>query len=98
MQPRARKYPAKALFLGLAGTVLAACSPPEVVSDPQLVAHVEQMGSNEAHRRPEAAETMGLPETLFGGKYSALLDDRSGAAVERNRINRLDQLASAGKD
>ena len=94
MQPRARKYPAKALFLGLAGTVLAACSPPEVVSDPQLVALVEQMGSNEAHRRPEAAETMGLPETLFGGKYSALLDDRSGAAVERNRINRLDQLAA----
>ncbi len=37
---------------------------------------------------------MGLPDALFGGKYGALLDDRSMAAVERNRISRLNQLAS----
>lgn len=94
MYSSGRKIPAKALFMGLAGVLLAACSPPEIVSDPQLDALVSEIGSAEAHRRPETAQTMGLPEAVFGGKYSALLDDRAGAAIERNRINRLAQLAA----
>lgn len=97
MQHGGRKFPAKALFLGVIGTALAACSPPEVVSDPQLAALIEQMGSAEAHRRPEAADTMGLPDALFGGKYADRLDERSMAATERNRTNRLSQLAALEK-
>ena len=72
---------------------LVACSPPVVNSDPQLQALIGQIGEAEAHRRPEAAETMGLPDSLFGGAYNGLLDDRSMAAAERNGISRLDFLA-----
>ena len=36
---------------------------------------------------------MGLPDSLFGGAYNGLLDDRSMAAAERTGISRLDFLA-----
>jgi len=93
MNFRDRKSSARALFLGFFGMSLVACSPPAVNSDPQLQALIGQIGEAEAHRRPEAAETMGLPDSLFGGAYSDLLDDRSMAAAERNGISRLDFLA-----
>ncbi|MEZ5938020.1 MAG: DUF885 domain-containing protein [Hyphomonadaceae bacterium] len=39
---------------------------------------------------PETAERLGVPESLYGGPYHELLDDRSIAAVERRRISRLE--------
>lgn len=93
MRPRVRKTPVRALFFGLFGIGIAACSPSEISADPQLQALAEDIGSVEAHRRPEAAEIMGLPNALFGGRYGDLLDDRSMAAVARNRTVRLTQLA-----
>lgn len=83
----------RGLFCGLFGIGLAACSPAEIDSDPQLVALAEQIGAAEAQRRPEAASTMGLPQALFGGNYGDLLDDRAMAAMQRNRTLRLGQLA-----
>lgn len=94
MSPWARNTALRGLFCGLFGIGLAACSPAEINSDPQLVALVERIGAAEAQRRPEAAETMGLPDALFGGRYNDQLDHRDMASVERNRTSRLAQLAS----
>jgi len=93
MNCRDRQTSARALFFGFFSLSLVACSPAAVNSDPQLQALIGQIGEAEAHRRPEAAETIGLSESVFGGAYSALLDDRSMATAERTGISRLDYLA-----
>jgi uncharacterized protein (DUF885 family) len=94
MSLRARNTSLRGLFYGLFGIGLAACSPAEINSDPELAALAEQIGAAEAQRRPEAAKTMGLPDALFGGRYNDRLDVRDMASIERNRTSRLAQLAA----
>jgi uncharacterized protein (DUF885 family) len=94
MSPWARNTALRGLFCGLFVIGLAACAPAEIDSDPQLVSLAERIGAAEAQRRPEAAETMGLPDALFGGRYNDRLDARDIASVERNRTSRLEYLAA----
>lgn len=90
------KSPFKALFFALGGMlaspILAACSPSQVVADPQLAALVQRIGQSEMSRSPEQADALGLSREAFGRAYDALLNDRSMAVAERTRVTRLDFL------
>jgi len=89
------KSPFRTLFFAggaLAASILAACSPSQVSTDPDLNAFLQRFSQSEMGHSPEVADALGLSTEAFGGRYQAKLDDRSMAVAERTRANRLDRL------
>ena len=86
------------LILALA-TLMAACG--DVATDPAINASrtvrqttelLDQITADELRRSPELASRLGLSVGLAGYDYKGLVDDRSQAAFERARLQRIEAL------
>lgn len=69
-----------------------ACSRAPANQDSELRQVAEAIGRRELSLSPELATSLGLPDETFGRPYNSLLDDRSMAAAERQRLERLEDL------
>jgi uncharacterized protein (DUF885 family) len=88
------KSPFRSLFFAVAAAagLLSGCSQAKVSADPALAALIQKIGQAEMARSPEEASTLGLSPDVFGRPYGSLLNDRSMAATERARADRLGYL------
>ena len=88
----------KASFFGLI-TCLCACGDGAVIGPSneaqeirQLTALLDDFALQELARTPETASRLGLPVERAGYDYTTQLDDRSQAAFERARLERIEML------
>lgn len=86
-----RNFPIAACALALA-MLAAACSREPANQDARLYEVAAAIGQREVSLSPELATSLGLPDEVFGRPYATLLDDRSMAAAERQRLERLEDL------
>lgn len=94
----------RSVLLGLAGgAVLAACGPQvDDAGTPRRIAReVDQtllsIAMTELASDPELATRLGLTEEAVGYPFNSYLTDRSQAAYERRRMNRLEIIAALSK-
>lgn len=81
------------LAAALAAAALApACSRAPSNQDAELRKVADAIGRRELSLSPELATSLGLPDEVFGRPYDSLLDDRSMAAAERQRLERVEDL------
>ena len=72
---------------------LAGCAQPRLPADGALANLIQRAGQAEMRQSPEHADMIGLSPEVFGQSYDTLLDQRTIAANQRNRIDRLQILA-----
>lgn len=70
----------------------SACSPAPADPGPAAAALLQRIGVEELSTTPETADVVGVSTDLFGGAYHDRLDDRSIAASQRKRMERLVRL------